>query len=86
MPLAPEMIQVRSSNIREIGLAFFTSGVDPDPPAGAAGHLYVKFKSGKTYVFNNFPGTLWADFRNAASKGTYFRRQIRGKFAYSMKY
>ena len=86
MPLPPQMISVASSNIAAIGMAYFSSGLDPNPPPGIAGHLYVAFKSGKTYVYNNFPGLLFEDFKAASSKGKFHYHYIRGSYRYSQKY
>lgn len=66
------MIPVKnSSNVEAIGF---------QPHAGDKGTLTVKFKGGKDYTFKSVPLSVWEDFRDAESKGSYFAKHIKGKF------
>lgn len=43
--------------------------------------LIVRFKSsGKAYVYIDFPKTEWESFRNAKSIGSYYNKNIKGKY------
>lgn len=42
--------------------------------------LYVRFKTHKTYRYENVPQTVYDRLATADSKGKYFSRQIRGAF------
>jgi len=42
--------------------------------------LTIAFKSGKTYDFFDVPPEIWNGFKEAESKGSFFSRNIKGKF------
>ena len=44
------------------------------------GNLFVKFIENGWYVYRNVPATLFAEFSNAASKGTFLNRRIKPNF------
>lgn len=43
--------------------------------------LFVKFNSGKLYVYGNVPLTLYVDLKRAPSKGQFFNRHIKRGFS-----
>jgi hypothetical protein len=45
--------------------------------------LQLKFGSGAIYEYFDVPAAVHADLLRASSKGTYFNRMIRGRFAYA---
>ena len=45
--------------------------------------LQLEFRSGAIYQYFDVPAAVHADLLRASSKGTYFRRMIRGCFAYA---
>lgn len=63
-------IPVRSSNIRSIGY---------DP---ASRTLEVEFNSGGVYQYFDVPESVYQDFMQATSKGSYFHRYIKGRYPY----
>lgn len=44
--------------------------------------LTIKFQSGHVYQYNNVPQSTDTAFALAASKGEYFDKYIRGKYAH----
>jgi KTSC domain len=44
--------------------------------------LKVAFASGRLYVYEDVPPEVAAAFGNARSKGTFFNREIRDRYAY----
>jgi hypothetical protein len=61
-----EMIRVNSSFIRAIGYDGST--------------LYVEFDTGETYPHPGVPYSIYREFMDASSKGTYYNQHIRGKY------
>lgn len=59
---------VQSSNLQDVGY-------DAD-----SGVLEVTFKSGRRYAYHGVSPTLFHAFMAAESKGSFFAREIRGKF------
>lgn len=47
--------------------------------------LQLEFCSGAIYQYFDVPAVVHADLLRAASKGTYFNRIIRRRFAYTRK-
>jgi len=45
--------------------------------------LQLEFCSGAIYIYFGVPAAVHADLLRASSKGTYFNRTIRGRFAYA---
>jgi hypothetical protein len=45
--------------------------------------LQLEFCSGAIYQYLDVPAAVYADLLRASSKGTYFNRIIRGRFAYA---
>jgi lysyl-tRNA synthetase class 2 len=45
--------------------------------------LVVRFASGERYVYVGVPGEVHRSFRDAPSKGRFFRLQIRGRYPYN---
>ena len=43
--------------------------------------LTVTFVSGRVYVYEDVPDEVAAAFKNARSKGAFFNRQIRDRYA-----
>lgn len=67
----PDMHFVTSSNIEAIGYDAET------------GSLHIRFlKSGKTYVYGNVPSFVFDELMRVDSKGTYFAREIKGRYEY----
>ena len=67
----PEMKKVESSQIHSIGY-------DPE-----AKELHVEFKTGARYSYADVPASLWRDFDESKSKGTFFHKLIKnGGFEY----
>ena len=62
-----KMIQVQSSNIEEIGYSDDSK-------------LLVRFKGGKVYEYADVPADLFNEFRAAQSVGSFFHKNILGKF------
>jgi hypothetical protein len=60
------MIPVHSSAIRAIG---WSGGV-----------LTVEFVSGGVYDYPRVPYSVFVDFLNASSKGTYYHKHVSGKY------
>ncbi len=58
---------VRSSNTRSVGY---------DP---ASRTLEVEFNSGGVYQYSGVPETIYQGFMRAASKGSYFHDDIKGR-------
>jgi len=44
--------------------------------------LEVKFISGRRYLYHDVPEALYRDMRDAFSKGEFFNRHIRDRFAF----
>ncbi|MFK4506309.1 KTSC domain-containing protein [Bradyrhizobium daqingense] len=44
--------------------------------------LKVTFVSGRLYVYEDVPAEVAAAFRDAFSKGSFFNREIRDRYAY----
>jgi hypothetical protein len=44
--------------------------------------LRVTFTSGRRYVYEQVPPAIYAAFSNAPSRGAFFNRQIRDRYAY----
>lgn len=45
-------------------------------------NLTIEFQSGAIYVYYNVPAATYRGLQNAGSAGSYFYRQIRGRYAY----
>lgn len=43
-------------------------------------NLFIKFVNNSWYKYPNVPATLFDEFRNAESKGTFFHRHISPNF------
>jgi hypothetical protein len=44
--------------------------------------LWVTFVSGRRYVYAEFPADVFDAFKTAPSRGTFFNREIRDRYAY----
>jgi len=44
--------------------------------------LVINFQSGRSYTYQDVPRGVAAALGSASSKGVYFNRHIRGKFAF----
>lgn len=42
--------------------------------------MKICFKAGRTYDFCNVPRQIYEDFLSASSKGTYYHKNIRGRY------
>lgn len=71
---------VESSNITRA--AFVESGPSPANPAVTLGQLYVEFHGEPTraYRYDNVPEALRGDLMHAASVGSFFANNIKGRF------
>lgn len=67
----PEMIYVDSSNIEAIGY-------DDD-----AQELHVRFLSGVSYVYQGVPRQIFDDLMQAASKGSFLNREVKGVYGFT---
>jgi hypothetical protein len=45
--------------------------------------LFVRFKTGRTYRYSGVPSSVYEDFADADSKGTFFNAQVQGRYPYS---
>ena len=66
-----KMQKVKSSNIAEVGY-------EPEFK-----ELFVKFKSGKTYVYRGVPRDLFLDFKNAKSLGKFLNAKLKDRYGVS---
>lgn len=64
--LRVDMIPVSSSNIDAVGY-------EPMPVA----RLYVRFKNGRTYLYENVPPDVYDGLSHAPSVGEYFNEHIK---------
>ena len=70
-PLDPTSVLVHSSLLASVNYQAETSALD------------LKFRQpGITYRYFNVPTEIYARLLDAESKGSYFNRQIRGRFRY----
>jgi hypothetical protein len=44
------------------------------------GYLIYATLSGKEYIHHNVPMNIWLSFKNASSKGSYYVKNIKGKY------
>lgn len=44
--------------------------------------LIVTFVTNRTYIYENVPPALYADFRAATSKGAFFNAKVRDRYAF----
>ena len=49
---------------------------------GAGTTLEIQFRGGETYRYLNVPPSIYEGLIDAASKGQFFHRSIRGRYAY----
>lgn len=61
----PQMTPIASSNLASVGYD------------GDVQQLYVRFKSGRTYRYEQVPAHVYDDLMNASSAGTYFNEEIK---------
>lgn len=47
-----------------------------------AGELTITFVTGRRYVYRDVPQPVYAGFKAAFSRGTFFNREIRDRFPY----
>jgi hypothetical protein len=66
----PQMEWVDSSNIEQIGY-------DEDNR-----DLWIRFKSGDTYIYSDVPSATYEDIMRADSKGSYLNREIKPNYSY----
>ena len=45
-------------------------------------HLYVRFKTGRSYRYAGVPESVYAAFKRADSKGAFFNAQVQGRYAF----
>lgn len=64
------LIKVASSNIAAIGYL------------GLKRSMYVRFKSGELYEYEQIPELVYRDFLNAESKGSYLRDHVRDRYQF----
>jgi len=62
--------EVRSSNLASVGYSARTKVLE------------IEFHSGAIYQYRNVPAEVHAELMSAESKGQYFVREIRGRFAF----
>ena len=63
-----DRISVQSSNIRSVGFEASSSTLE------------VEFNSGSVYQYLNVPESEYEGLMNAASKGRYLNRNIKGRY------
>jgi hypothetical protein len=66
----PKMEYVDSSNIEAIGYD------------AEARDLWIRFTSGRTYVYSDVPPATYDDIIRADSKGSYLNREIKPNYAF----
>ena len=54
-----------------------SASYDPDTDT-----LTIEFQSGSSYQYLNVPPSIYRGLQSAPSAGSYFYRQIKGRFAY----
>lgn len=69
-----QMIVVASSNIEAIG---HTENVDKKET------LFIRFKNGSCYEYQDVPLKIYTDFLNSESKGRYFHQHISGQYSFT---
>jgi len=47
---------------------------------GNFGYLICTTTKGGGYIYENIPKDVWAEFKNADSKGTYYEKQLKSKY------
>lgn len=47
--------------------------------------LTIEFQDGAEYDYMNVPASVARDFRNAASAGQFFNRQIKSRYSYEAR-
>lgn len=52
---------------------------------GLAKILHVQFKTGLTYLYFNVPINVYDEIFTAPSQGSYFSKNIRGKYTYVLE-
>lgn len=62
----PALIAVQSKNIAQIG--------------HHAGHLFVRFKEGGLYRYDDVPEGIYHAGLGAESPGTWFLKEVKGRF------
>lgn len=62
----PDLSAVKSSNIQSVGYA--------------AGSLFVRFNSGTLWRYDEVPNTIFQAMKSAPSVGSYFFKNVKGKF------
>ncbi len=67
----PDMTYVDSSNIEAIGYD------------DQSEELHVRFLSGSTYIYHGVPRFVFDGLMNAASKGSYLNREVKGIYQFS---
>ena len=67
----PEMTYVDSSNIEAVGYDDTTQ------------ELHVQFLSGGYYIYSGVPRTIFDDFINAPSKGSFLNREVKGIYPFT---
>ena len=62
---------IESSNIKSIGYDHDSSTLE------------IEFNSGAVWQYFDFPESLWYDFENTESKGSFFHREIKNQYSES---
>ena len=71
-----------STAISAIGIEHVDAEIVPPPPA----RIHVRFKRGRTYVYEVGPRAYYDKFVEAASKGRFYVFVIKERFDYIAKY
>jgi hypothetical protein len=66
-----EMFPVDSSNLAAVGYA------------ESSGRLYVSFKNGTAYAYFDVPLSVFGQLMQAASKGGFLAKAVKGKYGYT---
>ena len=66
----PNMHFVKSSNISDLGYDYSSK------------NLYVRFKNGTMYLYENVPESVYKSLDSAPSIGGYFSAKIRCNYSY----
>lgn len=67
------MVSISSSNLDAVGY-------EPMPVS----RLYVRFRNGRTYLYENVPQVVYEDLISAPSAGAYFNANVKGHYGFSV--
>ncbi len=81
----PELVSVKARHGSEV-IAFQSSFLQSAEYNPNQQQLTLAFKSGHTEIYTEFYPTMWAAWKEHPSKGSFYARNVKGKFdAVSLK-